>query len=278
MNVDTAENAAEVRRRNGVQSIDRAVAILRCFDGRRPELGISELARSTGLSTSTVHRLLGAMQANHLVRQTGTKRYGLGPLLLQLAHSGAMPRTLREAALPFMTDLRDEFDETIGLHELHGVHRIVAAQVESHQELRRTYTDIGVPIRLVYGAPGKAILCVLPADERKRHLAKPIEPITKTTNVDPAAIEREFEAARARGYTTSRGERTAGIFSIASPVFDHTQRVIGAIGASVPDVRMTDERAGEMGCRIREVAWQLSTALGATAEGVHEFVPDIRLD
>jgi IclR family transcriptional regulator, acetate operon repressor len=40
---------------------------------------------------------------------------------------------------------------------------------------------------------------------------------------------------------------------------------------------MTDERADEMGCRIREVAWQLSTALGATAEGVHEFVPDIRL-
>src|SRR5215207_2961802 len=89
--MDIGENAAEVRRRNGVQSIDRAVAILRCFDSRRPELGISELARSTGLSTSTVHRLLGAMQANHLIRQTGTKRYGLGPLLLQLANSGAMP-------------------------------------------------------------------------------------------------------------------------------------------------------------------------------------------
>ena len=65
---------------------------------------------------------------------------------------------LREAALPFMTDLRDEFDETVGLHELHRHgHRIVAAQVESHQELRRTYNDIGVPIRLAHGGPGKAI-------------------------------------------------------------------------------------------------------------------------
>jgi DNA-binding IclR family transcriptional regulator len=34
------------------------VAILRCFGIRRPDLGISELARATGLSTSTVHRLL----------------------------------------------------------------------------------------------------------------------------------------------------------------------------------------------------------------------------
>ena len=139
------------------------MAILRCFDGRRPELGISELARSTGLSTTTVHRLLSAMQKNHLVRQTGTKRYGLGPFLLQLANSGAIPRTFREAALPFMTDLRDEFDETVGLHEFLGSgHRIVAAQVESHQELRRTYTDIGVPIRLAHGGPGKAIWSVLP--------------------------------------------------------------------------------------------------------------------
>jgi IclR family acetate operon transcriptional repressor len=275
--VDIGENATEVRRRDGVQSIDRAVAILRCFDGRRPELGISELARSTGLSTSTVHRLLGAMQANHLVRQTGTKRYGLGPLLLQLANSGAMPRTLREAALPFMTDLRDEFDETIGLHELHGNHRIVAAQVESHQELRRTYTDIGVPIRLVYGGPGKAILSVLPVDERKRHLAKPIEPITTTTTVDPTEIEGELEATRIRGYAESRAQRTVGIYAVAAPVFDHSEKVVGALGASVPDVRMSAERAEKIGSRVREVAWQLSTALGATAEGVHALVPDIRL-
>lgn len=276
--MDTGGKPAEVQRRNGVQSIDRAVAILRCFDGRRPELGISELARSTGLSTSTVHRLLAAMQENHLVRQTGTKRYGLGPFLLQLANSGAMPRTLREAALPFMTELRDEFDETIGLHELlQSGQRIVAAQVESHQELRRTYTDIGVPIRLAYGGPGKAILCALPAEERARHLAEPIEPITDTTTVDPAGIERELGEARARGYAESHGQRTVGICAVAAPVFDHTQRVVGAIGASVPAVRMSAERMAEMGRRVREVAWQLSTTLGATAEGVHATVPDITL-
>jgi IclR family transcriptional regulator, acetate operon repressor len=275
--VESGENSVEVQRRNGVQSIDRAVAILRCFDGRKPELGISEIARSTGLSTSTVHRLLGAMQANHLVRQTGTKRYGLGPLLLQLANSGAMPRTLREAALPFMTDLRDEFDETIGLHELHGNHRIVAAQVESHQELRRTYTDIGVPIRLAYGGPGKAILAALPTAELERHLSEPIQPITTATTVVPAEIEQELQTARLRGYAESKGQRTVGIYAVAAPLFDHTQKVVGALGASVPDVRMDEDRAQRIGARVREVAWQLSSALGATADGVHAVVPDIRL-
>jgi len=275
--VEQGESVAEVQRRNGVQSIDRAVAILRCFDGRKPELGISEISRSTGLSTSTVHRLLGAMQENQLVRQTGTKRYGLGPLLMQLANSGAMPRSLREAALPFMTELRDEFDETIGLHELHGDHRIVAAQVESHQELRRTYTDIGVPIRLAYGGPGKAILAALPADELGRHLTEPIQPITTATTVAPTDIERELQAARLRGYAESKGQRTVGIYAVAAPIFDHTHRVVGALGASVPEVRMDAERAQQIGARVREAAWQLSTALGATPEGVRAIIPDIRL-
>lgn len=154
--------------RSAVQSVDRAVAILRCFDARRPTLGISDIARATGLSTTTTHRLLVAMQSNRLVRQTSDRRYGLGPLLVQLARSGALPTTLRDAALPLMTALRDEIDETVGLHELlPSGERVVVDQVESRQELRRTYTDIGVPIRLPHGAPGKAILSMLPVAQQE---------------------------------------------------------------------------------------------------------------
>jgi IclR family acetate operon transcriptional repressor len=40
---------------------------------------------------------------------------------------------------------------------------------------------------------------------------------------------------------------------------------------------MDTDRAEKIGTRVREVAWQLSTALGATADGVHTLIPDIRL-
>ena len=67
-----------------VQSIDRAVLILRCFTARTPRLGITEIARATGLSTSTTHRLLASMQANRLVRQGPDRRYALGSLRRRL--------------------------------------------------------------------------------------------------------------------------------------------------------------------------------------------------
>jgi IclR family transcriptional regulator, acetate operon repressor len=130
-------------RTSGVQSIDRAAAILRCFADRPAELTLSEIARATGLTTSTVHRLLAAMQANHLVRQTRDRRYAPGQLLVQLVRRGAVSTTLREAARPAMVALRDEVEETVGLHSLTpGDERVVVDQVESHHPLRRTYTDL----------------------------------------------------------------------------------------------------------------------------------------
>ena len=259
--------------RNGVQSIDRAVTILRCFDARRPTLGITDIARATGLSTTTTHRLLMALQANRLVRQTADRRYGLGPLLVQLARSGALPTTLRDAALPLMTALRDEIDETVGLHELlPSQERAVVDQVESHHELRRTYTEFGTPIRLTHGAPGKAILSMLPVVRQDSLLSVPIESITPTTITDADELRTELAGVRRRGWAESKGERTLGIRTVAAPVFDHTGGVIGALGICVPEIRMDDDRADHLGRCIRDSGWAVSEALGATAGAVEETV------
>jgi IclR family acetate operon transcriptional repressor len=253
--------------RSAVQSIDRAVAILRCFDSRHPTLGITEIAQLTGLSTSTAHRILMAMAANRLVRQTPDRRYGLGPLLSQLARNGAMSTTFRDIALPFMTGLRDEVDETVGLHTLlSSGERAVIDQVESHQELRRRYTDIGVPVPLHLGAPGRAILSMLPWERQEWWLSQPIERVTPAQIVEPELIRIELARTRERGWAHSNAERTIGIRAIAAPVFDHTGGVMGAIGLSVPTVRINDERAEQLGRRTRDVALELSEALGAPAD------------
>ena len=259
--------------RNGVQSIDRAVAILRCFDARRPDLGITEIATATGLSTSTTHRLLAAMAHNNLVRQTGSRRYGLGPLLVQLVRSGALPTTLRDAALPFMVSLRDEVDETVGLHELlPSGERVVVDQVESRQELRRSYTEIGMPIPLPQGAPGKAILSVLPWDVQDEWLRGRIEAVTSRTITDPDLLRTELAETRARGWAHSRSERTPGIRAVAAPIFGHSGAVTGALGISVPEVRMADARTEALGARASAVAREVSEVLGATREAVEEAV------
>jgi hypothetical protein len=41
-----------------VQSLARGLAVIRAFDGTRPELGLSEVSRATGLTRATARRLL----------------------------------------------------------------------------------------------------------------------------------------------------------------------------------------------------------------------------
>ncbi|MCI2416897.1 IclR family transcriptional regulator [Saccharopolyspora sp. K220] len=253
--------------RSSVQSIDRAVAILRCFDVRRPDLGISDLARRTGLSTSTVHRLLLAMQENGLVRQTIERRYALGPLVVQLARSGGIPDTLRGAAMPVLHRLRDAHEETAAVHELlPSAERVVIEQVESRHELRRTYTEFGMPVPLPQGAPGKVLLAFLPWDQQVAVLAEPIEQITPQTITDPETLAAQLAETRIRGFATSMSERTPGIRTVAAPIFDFGARVVGCLSVSGPEMRMPLNRMEQLGPDVLAAAWSVSELLGATAE------------
>lgn len=258
---------------SGVQSIDRAVSILLCFSRHKHELGITEIAKATGLSTSTTHRLLMAMQHNRLIRQTANRRYSLGTLIFQLLGTGAAPTSLREAALATMTQLRDESDESIGLHELLSSNeRVVVDQVESYQPLRRTYTELGVPIPLPYGAPGKTLLSFLPSPRREAVLRVPLESITPTSITDPDVLRAQLAEIRRDRFALSYSERTPGIRTVASPIFGDTGAIVGSLSLSAPEMRMPAERMVRLGPLLRDAGWEVSAILGATAENVELMV------
>jgi IclR family acetate operon transcriptional repressor len=262
------QEAAEGGKRGSVQSIDRAVAILRCFDAHTPDLGISDLARATGLSTSTVHRLLLAMQTNGLVRQTAHRRYAIGPLVVQLAHSGGVPAGLRDAALPVLRALRDDTGETAAVHELlPSGQRVVLDQVESHHQLRRTYTEFGIPVALPLGAPGKALLAFLPFEQQQEVLKGPLEQVLPATITDPDVLAAQFAEIRRRGFALSLTERTQGIRSVAAPVFGYSGQVVGCLSVSGPEQRLPVERMEEFGMKVAAGAWTVSELLGATPAG-----------
>jgi len=265
-----------------VQSIDRAAAVLRCFvaggagsagaDGVSAERGASEVARETGLSISTAHRLLVALASNGLLSRTPSGRYALGPLVARLA-SGGVRTHLRSAALPLMHRLRDRVAETVGLHELMaGGERAVIDQAESHQPLHRRYTEIGVPIPLSLGAPGKAILAFLAPEHRAVALSQPIPQVTSATITDPRRLDRDLAAARRRGCAFSFEERTLGVHTVAAPLWDHHPAVIGSLSISAPKARMDRSRMDELVEPVVKTARGVSRLLGATDDSVQRAV------
>jgi IclR family transcriptional regulator, acetate operon repressor len=247
-----------------VRSIDRVVAILKTFTPDDPERGVSDIARASGLTISTTHRLLGALQVHDLVEQDAKHGgYRLGPGLLRLAHGVRSASHLQAFAKPVMTWLRDDLEETVGLHLYRApAYRYVVDQVESRQALRRTYTEIDTPLPIHQGAPGKVLLAYLPEAQRERILENPLSAATSSTITDPVELRAALGEIRARGYGISLQERVVGISTLAVPIFDDEGEVSSCLSVSGPAVRLSEERLHEIADLAARAASTISAHLG----------------
>lgn len=252
----------------GVQSLDRAIEILRTFTAETPELGVSEIARKVGLTTSTTHRLLATLSRHGIVRKSDANaKYALGPELLRLAHATHQTLKLTDLARPVMASLRDAAEETVGLHVADITpSRIVIEQVESRHALRRTYTEIGIPVPIHEGAPGKVLLSSLPQAVIEEVLSRPLARATRNTIVDPPALRKELERVREEGYALSIEERVPGISTVAVPVLGFDGRVVAALSVSGPSIRMDPDRLLQLVPVARVAGERLSKMLGFRAD------------
>jgi DNA-binding IclR family transcriptional regulator len=93
-------------------------------------------------------------------------------------------------------------------------------------------------------------------------IAQRLQAVTDRTIVDGAALQRELEAARARGYATAVDELEPGLAVVAAPVFDADGSVVAALAISGPASRLTEHRLALLGRVAIEQAHALSARLG----------------
>ena len=104
------------------QSLERGLAILSAFKSGRPLLGISELAREIGLGRSTTHRYVATLAAlGYLQQDPATRKYRLGPRVLDLGFSAINSMELRQIAAPDLQTLSDSTGHTVNMAVLDGI-------------------------------------------------------------------------------------------------------------------------------------------------------------
>jgi len=85
-----------------IQSVERAVALLRLFLPNVGSLGPTDIAQLSGMSVSTAHRYCAALRKAGLLRyDPATGRYGLGGgcIELGLAAAESMPRSADSSSI-----------------------------------------------------------------------------------------------------------------------------------------------------------------------------------
>ena len=96
----------------------KALSLLEFFSRATPEIGLSDLARRSGLNKATTYRLMTELAAHGFVEQVGTGReYRLGPAFLRLAALTEHAVPMREMAQAVLSELSEATGETAHVTE-----------------------------------------------------------------------------------------------------------------------------------------------------------------
>ncbi len=255
-----ADDVSESRSRGGVQSIDRAFAILEAMVDAGGVIGLSQLAQDSGLPLATIHRLVRTLVDLGYVRQEPSRQYSLGPRLMRLAESST--KRLGTLAHPYMSRVVDALGESVNLAVLDGEEIVYVAQVQPSQNFMRMFTEVGRRAKPHTTAVGKAMLAAQPDASVLDLLGRTGMPRrTEHTITDPNEFLADLGRVRERGYAIDDGEQELGVRCVAVVVPDAPRAM--ALSMSGPLTRMSDDVVAKAAPILHKAAAQLGTELGA---------------
>jgi IclR family acetate operon transcriptional repressor len=237
--VATGDQAAtDPASKQSVQAVARAFLLLEAMAEGEGMMGVSALARETGLPHATIHRILQTMVELGYVHQDGSRRYILGPRLIRLGErSGRMFTFL---ARPHLSSLVDTLEETVNLSMLENGEVVYVAQARSTKHSMRMFAEVGKRVLPHCTAAGKAMLAEVPVERVEKILNRLGMPkITENTITDRDKFMACLDEVREQGYALDLGEQELGVHCIAVVVTDTPTRL--ALSVSAPNSRVTPE-------------------------------------
>jgi IclR family acetate operon transcriptional repressor len=257
-----SEHGAEPRD-GGVQSVDRALQIIETLAEDDEGYRLSDLAVRTGLSTSTAHRLLTTLEKRRFVQFDPTcLKWHVGAQSFAVGATFTRRRNVVAQAVPYLRKLRDRTRETANLAVVDDEAIIVLTRVES-REIMRSLTKVGGRVAMVASGVGKAVLATYSDAEVGaiiRHHGMPR--LTEKSIVRPGDLFKELGAIRRQGYAVDDEEACMGLRCIAAVVYNDCSEPLAAISVSGMTSRVSDDRLPDLGKAVREVAAELTAALG----------------
>lgn len=199
-----------------VRSVERAAELLQCLADWPHGASVADLVAAMRVERTAVWRLLATLERAQLVRRLPDRKWALGPGLITLGEAARSMLTVSEVARDALRELMRATGEPAYLTIRQGNEALCVDCVESIQPFRVAY-HVGMRHRLKQAAPGHVLAAFADVE---------------------APEDRALLLIRQRGWAESRDELQVGAMGISAPVFDHSRRVVAALGIVGPTVRI----------------------------------------
>lgn len=245
-----------------VPALERGLRLLGEFSRDSRTLNAPELARRLDLPRSTVFRLLNTLEAMGFIESTASGNdYRLGMAVLRLGFEYLSSLELTELGQPVLTRLCDEVCYSCNLVVRDGRSIVYVAKVAPPTPFA---SSVRVGTRLPAHATvlGRVLLQDLTLPElRALYPEDHLEEFSGSTPKTVLELFNLLEVDRQRGYVMGEGFYEASISTIAAPVRDESNRIIAALGTTIPSAHIETGLIDDMVQHVRMSADELSRLL-----------------
>jgi IclR family KDG regulon transcriptional repressor len=243
-----------------VSKIHRILELLRIH--HRTGLTNREISKTLNIPPSTCYRILADLKKyDYVTQKKSDLRYTLGFAHMRFAESIRESMDVVTLSAPYLELLHNETDETTFV-ALFNRSYCVIMEVYGNTNTRIA-VGRGEVLPLYASAAGKAVLAFLPERERRAIIDKiTLNQYTENTIIDPADLEKNLDEIRREGISYNSQEFHNAINALATPVFGHGDRVIGAIALVGFSIDLDREQMREFGAQFLEASKDLSRKMG----------------
>jgi IclR family KDG regulon transcriptional repressor len=261
------ENIFHAMKNFTIQPVENALNIIELFLKYKKEIGVSELAKLTGLNVSTAHHLATILLSRGYLKQKQRRGpYSLGFKYLEFTSAIQSQLQLRDVADPFLEKLSVTVGESVNLAVLDSREVVYIECIESDQNLR-TFTKLGNRVPLYATGVGKIFLANMRIEELSEYLES-VELNLRTDNtiVDVKKLKEELAKILAHGYAIDNEEMELGIKCVACAIRNWEGQVVAAISVSGPSSRLNVARINDLVPLINSCSLEISRSLGYKGE------------
>ena len=227
----------DVRRKRGVDSLERAFELLEAFRDAPDSLSLSDLAAKTGLYKSTILRLFVSLERYGYLVRVESGRFALGSTLFELGNAYRKTFRLVDRVRPVLERLAAQTKESASFWVLENGHRVCLSRVESPQNVREAMFREG----------------------DRRPLDK--GPTSTLLRAFSGAKGKRFDEVRREVAAVSLGLYRSDVAGISCPAFLPGGALAGALTLTGPRQRFDERAAGRMKTAVRASAEEITRSL-----------------
>lgn len=227
-------------------SFARGLRVIEVFSRTTAPQSMADIAKLTQLPRATVRRILMTLEDMGYALEYG-KKYQLTPKILTLAQAYLASAQLPQIVQPILEETTKQTGEASSFGVLEGVNVIyVARSAEEKMRIMSSSLHVGSTLAAYCTSMGRAILSQLPRAEQIALLERSnLVRHTPYTLVDINDILKTLDDDRANGYSIVNQELELGLCSIAVPVKNRNNQVVGALNISTHALRTDPDELKE---------------------------------